>query len=519
MKILFLFLVFIPVLLFSQSPYQHWQWAKSFGGDGLDSTVDIKIKNGYLYVTGIFSSPQINWESTLLTNQGGNDIFVAKLDTNGNTIWIKQFGGTGDDIVSQIEVNNSGSCILRCSSSGSSITIGSTTLTSPASFYAKLDTDGNLVNAVVMPTPAYSTDIDIDYTGAVYAAVKYGMPFSFASTPVDTSIKAIGAAILKYNNAGEAEWVKFISLTDPETGITPSASVLIESSDFDTSVNAIWAYNGYYTAAVTGFDPINFKYYGNLYTKLSFTGIGLNIKNYTGGSLGLVFRDFETGSSGLDYSSTEQPLLNFPYVNHKIIKWYNTDREKSLNFVEVDSIFGQPTGDIQNPFKHGTFRVNESGNLLLINQIDYNNVIEVLDSNLNRIKKIEISDRDNRYWSIKCMSDTNAVYFTNSYAVNQLILNEQIYLTTPFTLNNNGASDIFIGKYKSVGMRSIYTTIGNGNWSNPGIWSDNSLPTMYSNVLILHDIVVDMDVTVNSLKVIAPATLTVTSGHTLTVLH
>jgi hypothetical protein len=172
-----------------------------------------------------------------------------------------------------------------------------------------------------------------------------------------------------------------------------------------------------------------------------------------------------------------------------------------------------------NPFVLGALEVSEDGNFLIINRTTNNHTLEVLDTNLNRIIKVNIPDADNRNWTIKCMTDSNSLYFSNSYSVNQLQLNDQVYLADLITLNNNGAFDIFIGKYKSVGMRSFCTTTGDGNWSDPGIWSDNSLPTIHSNVLILHNILVDMDVTVNSLKVIAPATVTVTSGHTLTVLH
>ncbi|MDZ4858892.1 MAG: SBBP repeat-containing protein [Candidatus Hydrogenedentes bacterium] len=73
---------------------------------GSDLVVDL---NGFVYVAGAFSStvdldpgPDIDVAST----NGGYDSFVAKFDFNGNHIWSNAFGGTGDEIVRRLALDN-----------------------------------------------------------------------------------------------------------------------------------------------------------------------------------------------------------------------------------------------------------------------------------------------------------------------------------------------------------------------------------------------------------------------------
>lgn len=75
-------------------------WAKGVGGSGSDISygVSTDASNG-LFITGYFMSPSINFEVDTLYNYGSNnpDVFIAKYDTDGNTAWVKQAGGTSMD--------------------------------------------------------------------------------------------------------------------------------------------------------------------------------------------------------------------------------------------------------------------------------------------------------------------------------------------------------------------------------------------------------------------------------------
>jgi flagellar hook assembly protein FlgD len=72
-------------------------WAVNAGGDIDDSGENIIIdENGDIYVTGSFKGIAY-FGSYILNSDGGSDIFIAKLDTNGNWVWVNRAGGGDDD--------------------------------------------------------------------------------------------------------------------------------------------------------------------------------------------------------------------------------------------------------------------------------------------------------------------------------------------------------------------------------------------------------------------------------------
>ena len=52
---------------------------------------------GNLYISGWFSQPDIKFGGTTITNNGVNDMFLAKYGPDTNFIWVKHYGGTNDD--------------------------------------------------------------------------------------------------------------------------------------------------------------------------------------------------------------------------------------------------------------------------------------------------------------------------------------------------------------------------------------------------------------------------------------
>jgi ligand-binding sensor domain-containing protein len=65
--------------------------------------------------------------------------------------------------------------------------------------------------------------------------------------------------------------------------------------------------------------------------------------------------------------------------------------------------------------------------------------------------------------------------------------------------------------------KSSVTSLGSGNWSDPAIWSNNTIPDLYTDVLLLYPVTVDIDATCASLNVKAPGTVTVNAGKKLTI--
>ncbi|MGI8893958.1 MAG: T9SS type A sorting domain-containing protein, partial [Bacteroidia bacterium] len=92
---------------------------------------------GNIYITGTFGS-SLTIGSTTLTNTGGifSDVFVAKYDNSGNVIWAKSAGGTSSEGGRAIIVDGSGNSYVTGIFESSTISFGSTTLTNGASIDA-----------------------------------------------------------------------------------------------------------------------------------------------------------------------------------------------------------------------------------------------------------------------------------------------------------------------------------------------------------------------------------------------
>ena len=84
-------------------------WASSFGGSGFDHAASVSIDTaGNIFTCGYFFSPTISIPGTTISNSGLGDVFVAKLDVNGNYLWLKKAAGSGNDQVyaGTLNVNN-----------------------------------------------------------------------------------------------------------------------------------------------------------------------------------------------------------------------------------------------------------------------------------------------------------------------------------------------------------------------------------------------------------------------------
>ena len=90
-------------------------WAKQLGGGINDSANSISLdSNDNAYITGYFSG-EINHglgeNVHEIISEGGMDIFIEKLDSEGNFAWIKQIGGTGKDSGNSVKVDSAGNNI------------------------------------------------------------------------------------------------------------------------------------------------------------------------------------------------------------------------------------------------------------------------------------------------------------------------------------------------------------------------------------------------------------------------
>ena len=141
----FLFFVLSSVNLFSQS----WKWAKNAPGTGTDGTYSVSTDAaGNVFVTGKFSSPTITFGSTVLTNAGLSNIFIAKYDANGNVLWAQSAGGIKNDVGYSVSTDIAGNVFVAGNFSSPTIAFGPVVLTNTGFsniFLAEYDANGNVL--------------------------------------------------------------------------------------------------------------------------------------------------------------------------------------------------------------------------------------------------------------------------------------------------------------------------------------------------------------------------------------
>ena len=86
--------LFLTVTMTSQSWSQD-TWVKTFGGTSSDVGLSVSLTSeNNLLITGSSNSNDGDFNGK---NKGNRDIFVIKLDSEGNIVWKMSFGGTGED--------------------------------------------------------------------------------------------------------------------------------------------------------------------------------------------------------------------------------------------------------------------------------------------------------------------------------------------------------------------------------------------------------------------------------------
>jgi hypothetical protein len=224
---------------------QDWLWARSAGGVSYDSGQSVAVDgDGNSYITGNFEETAL-FGATSLTSQGQIDIFVAKIDSNGNWLWAVHAGGTLNDYGYCIAVDALGNVYVT-GLFEDVVSFGGTTLTAndyAEIFVAKLDANGNWLWA----KRAGGTDWDVGYgiavdgTGHSYISGTYTGTATFGSFTL-TNNTAIDTFVAKLDTDGNWMWAQ-------QTANTGAGWATGYGFDIDISGNCY--VTGYFNGAVT----------------------------------------------------------------------------------------------------------------------------------------------------------------------------------------------------------------------------------------------------------------------------
>lgn len=151
-----------------------FQWAHQYGAAGEDNVFDAACtRNGDIIISGYFQNT-IQIDTITIRSYGGFDAFLARLDSDGNVIWILQYGGTSDEGGNEVAITDKGQIIVSAKSLGN-ITIGTFNFTNPNpgigdSYVISLNPDGTVAWARTISGIGASRAkaIAVDKAGNVY---------------------------------------------------------------------------------------------------------------------------------------------------------------------------------------------------------------------------------------------------------------------------------------------------------------------------------------------------------------
>ena len=157
-------------------------WAKQFGGAQHGNGTDILSDQlGNVIISGYFSGiMDVDPGSTVfnLSSHGNRDVFLVKLDANGQLIWAKNLGGTGTDMGMKLSLDSSAN-IYTTGRFADTVDfdpgVGVYNLfgnSSGDTFVSKIDSAGNFVwaNQLTGTTDNVGTSIALDKNQNIYVA-------------------------------------------------------------------------------------------------------------------------------------------------------------------------------------------------------------------------------------------------------------------------------------------------------------------------------------------------------------
>jgi hypothetical protein len=224
----FCFIIFYLFLILPCTA-QNWLWSKSAIGSRTDEGISVSADaSGNVFFTGYFYSPTITFGSITLinadtstTDDGFDDVFVAKYDANGNVLWAKCAGGINYDEGYSVSADANGNAFVAGYFYSTAITFGTTTLINADTagitqdvFIAKYDANGNVLWAKRAGGINYDEgySVSADANGNVYLTGYFYSPtITFGNTTLtnaDTSGNSDDLFIVKYDLNGNILWAK-----------------------------------------------------------------------------------------------------------------------------------------------------------------------------------------------------------------------------------------------------------------------------------------------------------------------
>ena len=195
------------------------QWGTSTFGQYINEAVDVEINNnGEAYTVGYLTGEtSFNTSTTVSGISGNGDIYIAKYAASGNLIWEKTFGGNYSDRAVDLAIGPDQNIVVTGQFFGT-VSFGSVALTSSGNskdiFLVKLDPQGNVIWARSeggnMAENAYGVTVDyqnnVILTGQFQGSAMLGNNSFVSTTDPNTNLPSFDFFIAKYTSSGSPLW-------------------------------------------------------------------------------------------------------------------------------------------------------------------------------------------------------------------------------------------------------------------------------------------------------------------------
>ena len=225
MKQHYLMSCLVALCLFTSArlPAQQIEWIKQMQGHPGTSLPDDITSDaaGNVYVVGHFDESidfDPNEDQEILTSAGGLDVFVQKLNPDGQLLWVHRIGGAGTDRVRDVKLDANGDVFVAGSVFGAvdldpgpgEVRVESNT---SGAFILKLDAQGQYLWSYHTSGEGSTSPfaLNFDPEGNIYSTGVHSGQMDFDAGPAENTLEAGTTGdiyLLKINNAGQFIWAR-----------------------------------------------------------------------------------------------------------------------------------------------------------------------------------------------------------------------------------------------------------------------------------------------------------------------
>ncbi len=214
-------------------------WAKQMGSTGDEAAYAIALDSyENVYTTGTFQGT-VDFDPSAgtanLTSVFGDDVFISKLDSDGNFVWAKQLGGGSDGSSRGIALDSDGNVYVTGYFTGTvdyDPGAGTANLTSAGSndvFVSKLDSAGTYVWGKQIGGTSNDTalSIAVDSNGNVYTTGDFQGACDFDPDAGTASLSSAGNRdifVSKLDETGAYVWASRVGSSTNDVGVSVTLS-------------------------------------------------------------------------------------------------------------------------------------------------------------------------------------------------------------------------------------------------------------------------------------------------------